>query len=190
MTAQPWPDHLLTLEEYDALPEDNSRHYELQEGVLIVSPRAASLHQVVALHLQMLLYPQIPREWQVVYDVEVITQAGFPASVRAPDVAIVPKDVAKANVPRFTSDQVLLAIEVISPGSRITDTATKPAEYARAGIPHYWVIDMDPPLSLAAYHLAGDFGYQESPAVTGVFSTIEPFPLKIDLVDLLDGPAL
>jgi hypothetical protein len=61
-------------------------------------------------------------------------------------------------------------------------------EYANAGIPYYWVIDMDPPLSLAAYHLAGDFGYQEAPASTGTFRTIEPFPLEIDLTELLDGP--
>ena len=30
---------LLTLEDWDALPEDNSAHFELQEGVLIVTPR-------------------------------------------------------------------------------------------------------------------------------------------------------
>ena len=30
---------LMTLEEYDALPEDSSARYELQEGVLVMSPR-------------------------------------------------------------------------------------------------------------------------------------------------------
>jgi hypothetical protein len=43
MSAVAFPDHLLTLEEFTQLPEDNSRHYELQEGVLIVRPRAAWL---------------------------------------------------------------------------------------------------------------------------------------------------
>ncbi|QUG99647.1 hypothetical protein HUO13_01510 [Saccharopolyspora erythraea] len=36
------PDHLLTIEEFDELPEDGSRRYELQEGVLQVSPKAAA----------------------------------------------------------------------------------------------------------------------------------------------------
>ncbi len=30
---------LLSIEDWDALPEDNSAHIELQEGVLIVTPR-------------------------------------------------------------------------------------------------------------------------------------------------------
>jgi hypothetical protein len=34
MIAEAFPDHLLTLEEFTRLPEDNSRRYELQEGVL------------------------------------------------------------------------------------------------------------------------------------------------------------
>ncbi len=50
MIAEVFPDHLLTLEEFFELPEDNSRRYELQEGVLIVSPRAQSLHQPVLMH--------------------------------------------------------------------------------------------------------------------------------------------
>lgn len=189
MTAQPWPDHLLTVEEFAALPEDNSRRYELQEGLLIVSPRATSLHQQVALHLQMSLYGQLPDGWRVAADMElVVTEPGFMAGVRVPDVVIAPADVVKANLSRFTADQILVAVEIISPGSRRTDTVVKPVEYANAGIPYYWVIDMDPPLSLAAYHLAGDFGYQEAPAVTGTFRTMEPFPLEVDLTTLLDGP--
>jgi hypothetical protein len=40
-----------------------------------------------------------------------------------------------------------------------------------------------------APHQAGAFGYQEAPAVTHVFETNEPFPLRIDLTELPDGPA-
>jgi Uma2 family endonuclease len=189
MTAQPWPDHLLTLEEYDALPEDNSRHYELEEGILILSPRAASLHHMVASHLMLLLYPQLPPEWCVLHDAEVVIQRGFPTSVRAPDVLIVPKAVARANVPRFTPDQVLLAVEIISPGSRVRDSVTKAAEYARAGIPHYWVIDLDEQVSLTEHRLVGDLRYQQFTAVTGVFKTAEPFSLEIDLTQLPDCPS-
>jgi Uma2 family endonuclease len=188
MTAAMWPDHLLTLEEFFELPEDSSRHYELHEGVLIASPRAASPHQQVLTHLLIGLYHQLPAEWRLAPDMEIVVQPGFPATVRVPDVVIVRQEAVKAERLRYAADDVLVAVEIISPGSRATDTLNKPDEYARAGIPHYWVIDMDEPLSLATYHLAGDFGYQEAPAVTGVFETNEPFPLRIDLTELLDGP--
>jgi Uma2 family endonuclease len=192
MTAQPgpddlltpWPDHLLTLEEFAALPEDNSRRYELQEGVLIVTPRAATVHQRVAGRLLELLNEQLPTGWEALLDVELVTQAGFPARVRVPDLVVTTVEVVDANLPRLTADQVQLAIEIISPGSRTTDTLVKPHEYADCDIPYYWVIDLDPPVSLVAYHLAGEFGYQEAPAVTRKFSTIEPFPLSFDVAEL------
>src|SRR5687768_15591759 len=133
--AAPWPDHLLTLEEFDALPEDNTRRYELQEGVLIVTPRAIPLHQKVAKRLADALEAQAPYGWEVFDDVDVLLQSAFPPRVRVPDIVVVPEDPANDAVPRFNADQVLVAVEVISPGSRVTDTATKPAEYAAAGIP-------------------------------------------------------
>jgi hypothetical protein len=43
--ATPLPRRLLTLADWEALPEDNSTHYELQEGVLVASPRPARPHQ-------------------------------------------------------------------------------------------------------------------------------------------------
>jgi Uma2 family endonuclease len=188
MTVATWPNHLLTLEEFIELPEDNSHRYELQEGVLIVSPRATTFHQRVVFHLMMALRRQLPQGWGVIDDIEVVTQPGFPASVRVPDVVIADKEAVDGDLPRFDSNQVLVAVEVISPGSRQIDTLVKPHEYADAGIPHYWVIDLDEPLSRVEYHLAGDFGYQEAPAVTGVFETSAPFPIRLDLTELRHGP--
>jgi Uma2 family endonuclease len=186
--ALPFPHHLLTLEEYDALPEDSSLHYELLEGVLAVSPRPGSFHQEVAFYLMMELYRQLPREWTLVHDVEVALRSEFPPTLRAPDVLVVPAAIAKTKPKRYNASEVLLAVEIISPGSRSMDTSIKPGEYAKAGISHYWVIDLEEPLSLAAYHLAGDLGYQQAPAVSKVFSVEQPFPVTIDLTSLPDGP--
>jgi Uma2 family endonuclease len=80
---------------------------------------------------------------------------------------------------------VVLAVEVLSPGSRRLDRVLKRAEYADAGIPHHWIVDLDEPASLIACHLAGEFGYVEDGAVTGVFRTTEPFPVEINLDALL-----
>ncbi|HEX7308691.1 Uma2 family endonuclease, partial [Lentzea sp.] len=76
--------------------------------------------------------------------------------------------------------------EVLSPSSRRTDYHAKLHDYADAGIPHYWIIDLGEPVSLAAMHLAGEFGYQEAPAETRIYEATEPFPLKIQIDRLID----
>lgn len=176
------PDHLLTVEEWVALPEDNSRNYELQEGVLIARPKSHLLHQRIASRLAIELYHQLPREWDVVGGVEVVTEPEFPAGVRVPDV-VIHRDAIDANAPHLVAEEVLVAVEVVAPGTRLTDTLIKPVEYAKAGIPFYWVIDLSDPLSLTAYHLEGG-RYREAPAVTGMFETSEPFSLRVDLAAL------
>ncbi|WP_307849504.1 hypothetical protein [Qaidamihabitans albus] len=45
-------------------------------------------------------------------------------------------------------------------------------------------MDLSEPVSLVAGHLAGEFGYQDAPAVTGTFTTAEPFPVRLDLTRL------
>jgi Uma2 family endonuclease len=84
--------------------------------------------------------------------------------------------------------EVLLAVEIISPGSRKIDTHMKHFEYAEAGIPHYWVVDLDPPApSITVYGLGapGD-GYMESQTATGELIVQEPFPIRVDIRSLVD----
>jgi Uma2 family endonuclease len=182
--AAPWPDHFLTLEEFDALPEDKTHRYELEEGVLLATPAAIPLHQRVAQRLINALEQQAPYEWDFFGDVEVQLSATSP-SVRRPDVVIGPEDQKNDSIPRFDASEVLVAVEVISRGSRVTDTVTKPGVYAAARIPHYWVIDnINEEISLTAYQLVGDLGYRKSAPVTGRFTTMDPFPLDIDLTTL------
>ncbi|GDY30013.1 hypothetical protein GTS_16460 [Gandjariella thermophila] len=61
----------------------------------------------------------------------------------------------------------------------------KRGEYADAGIPYYWIIDLDPPVSLIAHHLAGEFGYADDGEHTGTHTARDPWPLTIDLAGLL-----
>ncbi|WP_229686061.1 Uma2 family endonuclease [Longimycelium tulufanense] len=174
----------MTLEEFLELPEDNSRRFEVKEGVLIVAPRHLAKHQRAANRLAQRLNDQLPDEWEGVTEIDVVVRPGFPPDVRVPDVVVVRSKWIDDDMRVASPEDVLLAVEVISPGSRDTDTVLKPVEYAEAGIPYYLVIDLDPPVSLTAYHLAGDLGYQEAPAVTGEFITQEPFSLRIDLTKL------
>lgn len=75
----------------------------------------------------------------------------------------------------------MLAVEIISPGSRRTDTAIKRGEYADAGIEHYWINDLERPTSLVVAHLAGEFRYQDSGESTGAFEAAAPFPVHLEL---------
>ncbi|MGQ0773705.1 MAG: Uma2 family endonuclease [Pseudonocardiales bacterium] len=178
------PGSLMTLDEWVALPEDNTFRYELQEGVLLVSPRPAPKHQQAAYRLARQLDEQLPSGWDFHLDVEIVVRTGYPAIVRVPDL-VVTRVGAADN--RLAASDALLAVEIISPGSRNVDLHLKPCEYAEARIPHYWIVDLDPPApSITVCHLgAPDIGYVEAPAATGELVTTAPFSLRIDIPALV-----
>ena len=78
----------------------------------------------------------------------------------------------------------ILVVEIVSSGSRRTDRVIKRDEYADAGIGHYWVVDLAPPVSLLAHRRAGLVGYEDDGEGTGAVTLTEPFPLTIMLDDL------
>lgn len=166
MTASPW-----TLEEWIALPEDTSCRFELEDGTILVGPNSGLRHQVVATRLMVALQRQLPEPWEVLPAVEVVTRAAAPPCVRVPDLAVVSGELVDSAPDRLSAEDVLIAIEVVEPGTRDADTGRKRWEYAEAGIGHYWVVD-----PVSARFLA--------PAATGEFVTDVPFPIKLDLTDL------
>ncbi|MFD2482339.1 Uma2 family endonuclease, partial [Amycolatopsis albidoflavus] len=138
------------------------------------------------------LRPHLPDGYKTVAETDVdleLVPPGEPGFSRRPDLMITTK-AALARVDHdedmLRANEILLVVEIVSPGSKRTDYATKHDEYADAGIPFYWILDLDDPISLVACHQAGDLGYQDAPAVTGKFRTTEPFPAEIDLAALLD----
>jgi hypothetical protein len=133
------------------------------------------------------LRSQLQPGLEVIQDMDVDLQLAppeAPGTVRRPDLIVVPRD-ARLRVRReggvIRASDVLVIVEVLPPGSKRTDHVLKRSESADAGIPHYWMVDIEPPISLLACHLAGEFGYADGGAVTGTFSATEPFPAQIDL---------
>jgi Uma2 family endonuclease len=129
----------------------------------------------------------MPQELRAVPDVDLDVQlapAGEPGTARRPDLVVVRRDEFD-RVDRegglLRAESTLLVVEIVSPGSRRTDTLVKRGEYADAGIRHYWIIDVDRPVSLVACHLAGTLGYQDAGAVSGVFEIEEPLVARVDL---------
>jgi Uma2 family endonuclease len=51
---------------------------------------------------------------------------------------------------------VLLVVEIVSPGSEGVDTVTKRNEYAAAGIPQYRVVDQDSAQTVTMHRLNDD----------------------------------
>lgn len=184
MSAMPWPDHLLTLEEWDALPEDELHHVELVEGALLVSPKPALKHQLAAKRLGTWLDDQLPREVVAVPEVDVVINPVPPLTMRAPDMIVIPTERALEYPKRVDPDDVLLAIEIVSPGTKRMDRVLKPVEYAEVGIPHYWLVEIDDPVTLTAFTLVDGY-YERGAGGTGKVEVPSPFPVAFDLEALL-----
>lgn len=184
--AAPLTRRLMTLEEFITLPEDNSARYELQEGILVVSPRSARPNQIAVHRLCSQIDDQIPDEWESIIDFEVVVQAEEPATLRVPDLVVAR---AGGPAPRIDAREALLAVEFLSPGSRRVDLHLKPVEYADAGIPHCWVVDLAPPVSTITAYVIGvpGEGYVESQTAAHEMVVDAPFPMRID-IDALVGP--
>lgn len=192
MTAMPEPPgRLLTVDAYVALGEDDHYRTELQEGNLVMSPSPAPDHMIVMGRLFVQLDQQLPSGLQVILDIDVdleLAPRGKPGFVRRPDLIVV-REAAVERVRRdggvLRACEVLVIVEIVSPGSHRTDHVIKRGEYADAGIPHYWIVDIDRPVTLIDCHLAAEFGYQDPGPVTGRFVTTEPFPVSLRLDGLL-----
>jgi Uma2 family endonuclease len=134
------PQGYWTEADYFALPE-TKRIVELWDGELIIMPAPSVVHQRIAHRLSGFLF---------VYSESVKSGEGFEAPtevrlgedrIRQPDVLFV-KHGSRA---RLTESRIEgppdWVAEIISPGSRATDTKDKLRQYAEAGIPEYWLID-------------------------------------------------
>jgi Uma2 family endonuclease len=64
------------------------------------------------------------------------------SSGRNPDLMVLRRAVA-GNTVWIEPEDALLVVEVVSPSTRSEDRLRKPAEYAGAGVPHFWRIERD-----------------------------------------------
>lgn len=191
MTLQPVaPPHPLTVVEYLAIGEIEPGYSELVEGRLVMCASPMFDHQEFLFELHAQVKSQLPPDLVVAQDLDLDLQfvpAAGPGTVRRPDLVVGTRE-AKLRLRReggvLRASEVVLVAEVVSPSSVRTDHVVKRGEYADAGIPHYWIVDLDDPVSLIACHLAGDFGYRDGGAVTGTFTATAPFAVEIDLDSL------
>lgn len=162
-----------TADDLDAMPDDG-RRYELIDGTLIVSPSPMLPRQRAQARLLVALTLDCP------VDLEVL---GAPLDVRLADDTVVQPDILVARKADLTGTKVttppVLAVEILSPSTRLVDLNLKRARYERAGIPSYWVVDTDG-VRLVAFEL--DRGeYREVANVTGdeAWSATSPYTVTV-----------
>lgn len=171
----------LRIEDLEAMPDDG-RRYELIDGVLLVSAMPVPRHQRMAFLLNRLLDDSAPPELWVIGPVDVELSGD---TMVEPDLIVAPR--TAFNDKRLPVAP-LLAIEILSPSTAITDLNVKFARYERAGIPAYWVLDPVAP-SLVAWELR-EGKYVEVADVAGdqPFHATTPFPISVVPSALVDPP--
>lgn len=175
-----------TTDDLDELPEDGRRR-ELIDGVLFVSPSPTSFHQSLAMRLGTALEAACPTDYAVTQGVEIRVNARRSLT---PDVLVVTAEADDRQPSHFQPAEVLLAVEIVSPGSQVMDRITKPALYAQAGISFYWRIETEGTVRIFAHRLDVEArAYVLTGEHKGDVTLQEPFPLRLSIDALTNRPA-
>ncbi len=173
-------DRIFTVEDLEDMPDDEFR-YELDDGMLIVSPAPSLPHQIAVMRLAVILNAACPPGLLVVPGPGVNINK---FQHRVPDIAVI---CTESVTPTFLAEPPVLAVEVASPRTRVYDRGRKRDVYAGFGIPSYWIIDVgqeNPSLTALGLRRGK---YTETARVTGdeAFHAVRPFPVTIVPADLV-----
>ena len=182
---------IITEEGYDALPPEVASQVEVIDGRVIFCRSGSAEHNIVARRLANGFDAARPVEpcIRVVTDFEMHYVRDRPRSpgfsFRRPDVTV------HRCIPRgqkLTAAAVLLAVEVVSPGSEYIDTVDKRAEYAGEGIATYLIVHLDNELRVKIvqeYRLDWASGsYRLAEIHQQILVLKEPFPVEIPFAGL------
>ena len=140
--GMPTPATVWTAAMVRALPDDGLRH-EVIDGVHLVTPAPRLLHQRAVFALMRRLHSYLAER----RDAEVLHS---PADIEfdeltlvQPDVFVIPYEAGRRPEQWEDVQTLLLAVEVLSPSTARFDRGLKRRRYQRAGIPEYWVVDLD-----------------------------------------------
>jgi Uma2 family endonuclease len=129
---------LYTVDDLENFPNDGNR-YELLDGVLLVTPQAALVHQVVANRIQLELGNalQKPGLAHVVGPGAVVR---MPRTQLQPDILVFPARFSPmTDWSKITEHW--LAVEVLSRSSRVYDRDFKRDAYFALGLQQVWLVD-------------------------------------------------
>lgn len=144
VARQAGSERILSLEEFEGLPEEDAYRLELVRGRLVREPRPGARHGVLMARLgaRLLRHVEENRLGVVCMDFSVVLSTE-PPTVRGPDIAFIagdrlpPEDVPTGFL-RMAPD---LAAEILSPSNTASEVQEKVLEYLDAGTRLVWVID-------------------------------------------------
>jgi Uma2 family endonuclease len=171
-----------TVDDLEGFPDDGNR-YELIDGMLYVSPAPVPRHQVVLTELLVGLHAVCPSELLVLV---------APLDVQPDEVTSLQPDVLVARLADFGVKNLptapLLAVEVLSPSTRLYDLNTKRFAYEKVGVASYWIVDPTERGTLTVFELDGEGRYEQVAHVEGdeAFTAARPFPVTVVPARLLD----
>jgi Uma2 family endonuclease len=164
-------------------PEDGNI-YEVIDGELYVSPAPSSRHQhAIVMMIQIIGSHVYPRGLGKLFAAPIGVVLGVGSGVE-PDLVFVSRERLGIVSERGIEGAPDLVVEVLSPRTESRDRGIKMAQYAAAGVPHYWLL-AGRTSSLEAYRLGAE-GY-ELVGIYGPEDTFRPelFPgLEIRIADV------
>jgi len=130
-----------TVEMLDALPDDGQR-YEIIDGELFVTPSPSDVHQYIVgdLFARLLTYLRGSGIGHPVVSPSDVRREDRRRNRVQPDIFVVRVRDNKRPVYPFDLTDLLLAIEVTSPGNPRYDYQTKRTLYLQSGVPEYWIV--------------------------------------------------
>lgn len=133
-----------TVDLLDALPESSER-FELIDGDLYVTPSPGLAHQRGVLELSLLLGPYTKRvgSCELIISPSDVWREPRQENRVQPDLYVVRLLDGKAPRYPFHLRELLLAIEVASPGRPVLDYQVKRRLYANEGVAEYWVVNLE-----------------------------------------------
>ncbi|NGO73012.1 Uma2 family endonuclease [Streptomyces boncukensis] len=162
--------------------------WELVDGMIVVRGQAKVWHSRVQRKLANALEDAQVEPYEVDLETCVVLDR---YNARKPDMIVYDGTGMDLNdAPHVPVAAVVLAIEVVSPGSRVQDRDFKPVQYATAEIPYYWRVEQerDNQIAVHEYWLNTEtrtyFPRPERPVHRRELITEHPFPVKIDLAAL------
>jgi Uma2 family endonuclease len=165
--------------EYDALVATgllDGEPVELLRGALVAMSPQDPAHAYAIRRLDALLQRQMPAGWAVAVQLPLAVSED---SEPEPDLAVV----ADVDSSRSHPTTAALVVEVARTSTR-TDLVVKPALYAAAGVPDYWVVE----LAARVVHVhrgPGPAGYRiVEPVSTGVIRTTGPPELELEVATI------
>ena len=128
-----------TVDDLARFPDDGNR-YELLDGILLVTPQASLTHQLVASRLAVHLASAL-REHGNAHVVGPGTVVRPPGTELQPDVLVFAAHLERDLTWTEVSGH-WLAVEILSPSSRVYDRDFKRAAYFALGVREVWIVDI------------------------------------------------